>query len=154
MLKRLLFLVLLCSSTLYAAEFEGCYLVKDDIASAVTGETEERTSYMHVTRVAEDYFVEGTLFGANFHVCSVGSTSEDVAGPLKMTREGDVLVYRESDEEYDFSCELSVSRKGNMLVFKDEGGQCSGGVFFCGARIGLNGIEIPKVDGECPTENQ
>lgn len=86
MLKRLLFLVLLCSSTLYAAEFEGCYLVKDDIASAVTGETEERTSYMHVTRVVEDYFVEGTLFGANFHVCSIGSTSEDVVGPLKMTR--------------------------------------------------------------------
>lgn len=57
-------------------------------------------------------------------------------------------------EEYDFFCELSVSRKGNMLVFKDEGGQCSGGVFFCGARIGLNGIESPKVDGECPTEKQ
>lgn len=147
MLKRLLFLGLFFSSMLHAAEFEGCYLVKDDIASVVTGETEERTSYMHVSRVAEDYFIEGTLFGANFHICSIG-------GPLKMTREGNVLVYRESsdDEDFPFSCELSVSREGDMLVFKDEGGQCSYGVFACGARIGLNGIEIPKVDAECPTE--
>ncbi|WP_129123827.1 hypothetical protein [Veronia nyctiphanis] len=72
-----------------------------------------------------------------------------------MTRVGDKLVYTESDSgpEFSFNCKLEFSLHDNKLTISDSNFDCSNWVFTCGARVGLDGVELPKVSQTCPVSD-
>ncbi|POC43488.1 hypothetical protein [Vibrio vulnificus] len=120
MQKFVAVLGLLCVPYVYAESIEGCYLVADEI------------------------------WGANFHVCHIASPIEGVGGPLQMNYVDNKLVYSHSEVEYSINCELEVSFKDNSLTIRDSNHHCSEYVFYCGARVGLDKVELPKVVQDCP----
>ncbi|EWS66958.1 hypothetical protein JS84_19785 [Vibrio vulnificus] len=150
MQKFVAVLGLLCVPYVYAESIEGSYSVADEITSFSSEESEIQSTYVKISRSAGNYSVEGLIWGANFHVCHIASPIEGVGGPLQMNYVDNKLVYSYSEAEYNINCELEFSFKDNSLTIKDSNHHCSEYVFYCGARVGLDKVELPKVAQDCP----
>ncbi|SFC74842.1 hypothetical protein SAMN05660479_02360 [Microbulbifer thermotolerans] len=133
-----------------AVAMEGCYLKSDEITSLVSNESEGKLTYIEVSKVADDFFVDGVIQGGNFHVCHIGSPLEGDEGPLKMAYVDNTLVYSEDDPEYDINCKLVFSFEGGKLTISDTNAHCARYIFSCGAHAGLDGVVLPKVERKCP----
>lgn len=140
---------LICMPYVYAGSIDGCYLATDKITSFSSEESETKSTYVKISRAADYYSVEGVIWGPNFHICRIGSPIEGTDGPLQMDYVDNKLVYRHSEPEYDINCELDVSFKDNTLTITDSNHHCSRYVFYCGAHIGLDKVELPKVEQGC-----
>ncbi|HCG8450777.1 TPA: hypothetical protein ACN322_004622 [Vibrio parahaemolyticus] len=149
MQKFVAVLVFLCVPYVYAESIEGCYLVADEITSFSSEESEIQATYVKIQGLLETTQLRGLFGGANFHVCHIASPIEGVGGPLQMNYVDNKLVYSHSEAEYSINCELEVSFKDNSLTIKDSNHHCSEYVFYCGARVGLDKVELPKVAQEC-----
>ncbi|MEL4204910.1 hypothetical protein P0W48_16360 [Plesiomonas shigelloides] len=150
MRKFAVVLGLLCVPYVYAESIDGCYLVADKITSFSSEESEIQSTYIKIFSSAGNHSVEGLIWGANFHVCHIASPIEGIDGPLQMSYADNKLVYSHREAEYSIDCQLEVSFKDNSLTIKDSNHHCSEYVFSCGARVGLDKIELPKVTQECP----
>ncbi len=150
MRKYLLLTGVLFSSLVHATSKEGCYSFEEAIFSAVSEESALKETYVQVSKVSDQYFAEGVIWGANFHICHLSSPSEGPEGPLPLKVEGDNLVYEELDPEYNINCKLEISFADGALKISDNNHHCSNYIFSCGARVGLNDIELPKSAKECP----
>lgn len=128
---------------------EGCYSKSEEITSLAYEESEIKQSYLNLSKSSNNVLVEGLIWGTNFHICSVGSPSEDSDGPLSMKLSGDKLLYRYSEPEYGIDCELEVVIQGNKLLVNDSNNHCSEYVFYCGVHASLDGLELTKQSEGC-----
>ncbi|UTM59094.1 hypothetical protein L4174_020490 [Photobacterium sp. CCB-ST2H9] len=150
-MQKFLFLGgLLFMPLVQAKSIEGCYLTSEKITSFVSEETEMKSTYLKISKAADDFWVEGVILGANFHVCYLGSPIEGSEGPLQMRRVDNKLVYSQHEVEYGISCDLEISFHNNSLTISDSNDHCARHVFYCGARVGLDHVELPKVVQNCP----
>lgn len=132
---------------------EGCYLTSEIITSFTSEESKSVSSYIKISKVSDDYYVEGIVWGANFHVCHIGSPIEGTDDPLPMKMIHNKLTYTEVNSEFNINCQLEVSFSENTIHISDTNHDCSNYIFYCGARVGLNGIELPKFGQQCPDIN-
>lgn len=133
-----------------ASAIEGCYLASEEITSLTSGTSEVKSSYLNISKKADDFFVQGMIWGANFHVCYISSPLEVNEAPFKMKYVDNALIYHHNEPEHHINCELKILFEDDRLTLKDSNSHCSQRVFHCGARIGLEGIELPKVNKHCP----
>lgn len=140
------------TTTADVADMTGCFSQSERIQSAVSDESAVQQSYLRVQQQGDQYRVDGLIWGANFHICKISSADEFTPGPLIMTRQGNRLHYRFDDPAYTIACrfDIALTASGGLRLH-DPGNQCTDQVFYCGARIGLDGIELPASDGPCPT---
>ncbi|WMN62153.1 hypothetical protein NI389_20375 (plasmid) [Pseudoalteromonas xiamenensis] len=150
MQKFMVFLCLLFVPNLYADSIDGCYLASDNITSFSSQESENRTTYVKISRTSGVYSVEGLIWGANFHVCHIASPIEGSNGPLSMDYVENKLVYTQREAENDINCKLEFSFQDNLLTIEDANNHCSRYIFYCGANVGLDNVELPKVERGCP----
>ncbi|GEK48901.1 hypothetical protein HPA02_31840 [Bisbaumannia pacifica] len=148
--KIMAILGLLCVPYVKADSIDGCYLASENIANLSSEEQEVRSSYVSVSRAASGYSVEGIIWGANLHVCHIASPIEGGDGPLRMDYVDNGLIYNHDEAEYNISCELELSFENDVLTITDYNHHCSRYVFYCGARVGLDRVELPKVEQACP----
>lgn len=137
-------------STISQSTIEGCYSKSEEITSLVSEKSEVKLSYLNLSKVSHELLVEGLVWGANFHICSVGSPSEDSEGPLRIKLSEDRLVYRYSEPDYDINCELELLIQGDKLRISDSNSHCSKYVFYCGGHAGLDELELVKQGDDCP----
>ncbi len=149
-LKFMVFLSLLFVPCVYADSMDGCYLANENITSFSSEESEIRTTYVKIVKTSGDYFVEGLIWGANFHICHVASSVEGSDGPLRMEYVENKLVYTQREAEDDINCKLEFSFQNNRLTIEDANHHCSRYIFYCGALVGLDKVELPKVEYGCP----
>lgn len=135
------------------APIEGCYLTNDKIMSFVSDESVIKSSYIEISKVGDSFFAQGTIWGDNFHICSIGSVTEGSDGPLPMNYVENKLTFSEDDPEYDINCKLALSFSNDKLIISDTNYHCAEYIFSCGARVELDTIELPKVKQACPTPN-
>lgn len=129
---------------------EGCYSMSEKITSFSSEKTELKQSYFILSETPRGILGEGMIWGANFHICSIGSPIEGSEGPLSMSFVEDKLVYRYDEPEYDINCELALTIEGNKMTIHDSNGHCSNYVFYCGAHAQLDGIELSRSNVTCP----
>lgn len=150
MKKIILLVALLFMPLVHANSIEGCYLASEKITSFVSEESEMKSTYLKISKVADDFWVEGVVWGANFHVCYISSPIEGSEGPLQMRYTNNKLVYNQDEAEYGINCKLEMSFKDRKLTLNDSNSHCAQHIFYCGARVGLDNVELPKVVQDCP----
>lgn len=149
MQKFILLIGLLFIPLVQANSIEGCYQATEQITSFTSEESELKSTYLKISKADDDFWVEGVIWGANFHICYIGSSIEGSAGPLQMRLVDSKLVYGQDEAEYGISCKLEISFKGNQLTINDSNNHCTEQIFYCGVRVGLDGVELPKIEKGC-----
>lgn len=148
-MKYLLPPLLFISSITYAGDFEGCYSQDDEIYSLSSGESEVKTSFIKISKSDDRYFAQGLLWGANFHICSIVAPIEGSEGPLELVLKDDKLFFETTDPEYNIHCRVEISIEDQGIHLSDKNHHCSQYIFSCGARMGLNNIELPRTVDKC-----
>jgi len=128
----------------------GCYAQTERIYSTVDDESSLQQSYLRIEKQGERYVADGLIWGANFHICQIGSPDEGTPGPLVMTRQGNRLQYAFSDAQYGIDCQFEILITAEGLRLSDPNNHCTSQVFYCGARVALDGIELPVRHARCP----
>lgn len=123
---------------------EGCYARANTTSDFASGESDKKISFIHITKKQDRYFIQGLLWGANWHMCDI--TSEE--GLLPASLEDGALVYRESYMKEDIHCRLEVEFKNEGVELHDRNGQCADKVFACGVRTSIEGTYLPGVQDE------
>ncbi|MFD2176035.1 hypothetical protein [Veronia pacifica] len=152
-MKKVLPLIgLLFTTSALADSLTGCYLDTMTTESYVSDESAEVASYIEVKNEDDQYFVRGLLWGGNYHICSIEGDEEGdgAGGALPMKRVGDTLVFTENDEEFGIHCKLEMSVKDGKLRVKDANYDCEKWIFTCGDGVGLDSVELPRVQQQCP----
>ena len=63
------------------------------------------------------------------------------------------LVFTQREAECDINCQLKITLENSVLRVSDENHHCATYIFSCGARVGLNGVELPKITTKCAVPN-
>jgi len=132
---------------------EGCYSKSEKITSFVSEESELKSSYLNIAKASGDFLVEGIIWGANYHVCSIASPIEGSESPLRMSISQGKLVYRYDEPAYNIKCELEIAFQDDKLTFHDSNGHCSQYVFYCGVHSSLDSVELSKISASSPDTN-
>jgi len=143
------FLILIWGISIFSIDeqtLDGCYASSTQITDLSSGLKTSKTSYINISKSENGYLVNGLIWGANFHVCEVF----DESGPLLMLREGNLLKFSYDEADYGINCSLKITIKNEQIEFNDPEHACSKNVFFCGNRISLDEITLPKIKTSCP----
>ena len=143
------FLILVLSISVFSIDeqtLDGCYASSEQITDLSSGLETLKTSYINISETENGYLVNGLIWGANFHVCEV----IDERGPLLMYQEGNLLKFSYDEPDYGIQCSLIITIKDEQIEFNNQEHACSKSVFFCGSRISLDEITLPKINNSCP----
>lgn len=122
----------------------GKYVLQQSLTEVATEQNRSAQSTLVISKVAEQFAVEGQVYGDNFHVCHIASASEFEPGPLLLTAEEGKLVYRQVEPEYKINCRLELSFSAGKVQLSDENKDCANYVFSCGASVELDGVTLAK----------
>lgn len=142
-MKKYVVCLLLSALSFHSVGFEGCYAYQEEISSFSTGDSELKTSYIKLAKTEAGYTASGLLWGANYHICSIGSPQEGSSAPLMLEKVGDKLAFSYAEPEYDIDCKLEMTLQDGKLNISDSNYQCGRSVFYCGARVGLHDTSLP-----------
>lgn len=124
----------------------GCYLDQQQVANAATGKIAIVESFLEIRQDGQDYLAEGKIVGANYHQCIITSADEGSVGSLSLQVKGQTLSYREIDPEYGVDCTLTLLFSNDTVRITDHNYHCARYIFSCGARVGLDGAELARID--------
>lgn len=143
------FLILILSISVFSIDeqtLDGCYASSEQITDLSSGLETLKTSYINISKSENGYLVNGLIWGANFHVCEFF----DEKGPLLMQREDNLLKFSYDEPDHDIHCSLKINIEEEQIEFSDPEHVCSKNVFFCGNRVSLDEITLPKIKNSCP----
>lgn len=126
---------------------EGCYSQQYVITNYVAESSETKTSYLQITKSEGTYHLKGWIWGDNYHVCDIVVPDGETQGNMEYT--DGVLTFSAIDEEYGINCNLEMIKGNDGITLRDRNYHCTDQVFYCGLRVGLDGLRLKETPGLC-----
>ncbi|WP_375753871.1 hypothetical protein [Vibrio sp. HN007] len=126
---------------------EGCYSQRYVITDYATESSETKTSYLQITKSEGTYHLKGWIWGDNYHVCDILVPDGETQGNMEYA--DGVLTFSVIDEEYGINCNLEMINGINGITVRDRNYHCTDQVFYCGVRVGLDGLRLKSTPNQC-----